>query len=322
LLYNDQSVLENLHCAITMSVLSADSCNFIWDLEAQMRRDFRSIVITMILDTDLGKHIQTVSRFRQEFLLPSTLSDDDPRAPLTPAQRKELLSFVLKSCDVAHSTKPFNFHVVWTLSITKEFFAQGDAETEMGLPCSPFCDRHNTRVSESQRGFFDFIVSPLYSALSEYMDSKRLAMEVIPELDKNRNFWKFWNAEHFNYEDPMTNAERMKAVFREWDTEQRFGCNIQKSGSSCHRVGGIRTIGGGRSSQRSVGSARHSSTSLGFSRPIMSPSFNRERRESLENKKLDNQAANIGTRSMPVSQFVPIKKSPTDTAVVKTGSSQ
>ena len=34
----------------------------------------------------------------------------------------------------------------------EEFFKQGEKEKELGLPCSPLCDRENTLVAESQIG--------------------------------------------------------------------------------------------------------------------------------------------------------------------------
>jgi hypothetical protein len=34
----------------------------------------------------------------------------------------------------------------------EEFFKQGEKEKDLGLPCSPLCDRENTLVAESQIG--------------------------------------------------------------------------------------------------------------------------------------------------------------------------
>jgi hypothetical protein len=34
----------------------------------------------------------------------------------------------------------------------EEFFKQGEKEKELGLPCSPLCDRENTLIAESQIG--------------------------------------------------------------------------------------------------------------------------------------------------------------------------
>lgn len=220
MLYNDQSPLENMHCAISFSVLYADQCNFLVSLEAPQRATFRNIVTTMILETDLAKHIQTVAKFRQDFL--HKPEDQMPKLTAhTPAQKKDLLAFALKCSDVAHSTKPFDLHLQWTLRINEEFFLQGDVERELQLPCSPFCDRYGTHVSESQRGFFDFIVAPLYSAMDEHLNSRRLQMEVLPEMEKNRAFWKMYDGGGFNYEEPLMSIHKLKKVFADWDMVQR-----------------------------------------------------------------------------------------------------
>lgn len=220
MLFNDQSVLENMHCALTFAVLHGEASNFIAILEAPMRSAFRSLVLHQILDTDLAKHIQTVSRFRQEFLNKAVGEECGPGAKqngskpsLTVSQRKELLSFVLKSADVSGSTKPFDLHVQWTMRINTEFFEQGDVERELGLPCSPFCDRHGTNLAESQRGFFDFIVTPLYTAIDEYLQSRRLGLEVMPEMDRNRAFWKRYDAFTFDYSNPMSNGDILRRAF-------------------------------------------------------------------------------------------------------------
>jgi hypothetical protein len=217
LLYNDLSVLENMHCTVTFSVLQIEPANFTSDMEAPQRTTFRSLVTQMILETDLAKHVQVVSRFRQEYV------NAKPALPLSPAQRKDLLSFILKGCDVAHSTKPFDLHAVWTLRINAEFFEQGDTEKALGIPCSPFCDRHGTQVAESQKGFFQFIVQPLYTAMYEYLESRRLELEVLPEIEKNEAFWNHYDGTDFNYNDPLVNLKMIKEAFGQWHRDRRLG---------------------------------------------------------------------------------------------------
>ena len=41
----------------------------------------------------------------------------------------------------------------------EEYFKQGEKEKELGLPCSPLCDRDNTLVAESQIGIYQIIYS-------------------------------------------------------------------------------------------------------------------------------------------------------------------
>jgi len=235
MLYNDQSVLENMHCCILFLILHADSSNILAGLEAATRATFRAVVVDMILATDLAKHFNMVSRFKREFLSTPIDAGDSPkdakkpdgetRPHLDAPQRKELLGFMLKASDVAGSSKPFELHAQWSMRILAEFFAQGDAERDLGLPCSPFCDRQTTNVSESQGGFFDFIVSPLYSAFSEYVDSSRIHIEVLPEITRNREFWRSYNSVDFNSKDPCSN----------WDVLQRAYVSYHASAEQIHK---------------------------------------------------------------------------------------
>jgi len=231
-LYNDQSPLENMHCTITFSVLHSSGSDFLADLEAPLRATFRGYVTQMILETDLAKHIQTLSRFRQELLR----GGFDASHPHTFAQRKELAAFALKCSDVAHSTKPFDLHVMWTLSINAEFFNQGDTERQLGLPCSPFCDRTGTHVAESQRGFYDFIVTPLYKAMDEHLSSKWFQQEVVPQLERNHAFWKRYDGSHFNYNDPVSNAPMLRGHFRNWYVADKPMSPTTPSGSPPNRA--------------------------------------------------------------------------------------
>merc|ERR1719468_110163 len=63
-----------------------------------------------------------------------------------------VMSFIVHSADISHPTKTWELHERWTAGLVEEFFRQGDAEKERGLPCSPLCDRETTQVSQSQIG--------------------------------------------------------------------------------------------------------------------------------------------------------------------------
>merc|ERR1719350_1189913 len=186
-----------MHCAITFALLRVDGLDLLSGLDKPRRAMVRAIVVQMILDTDLSKHVQTTSRFRQEFLL--SPEERVEQTPMPAGHRKDVLSFLLEVCDVGHSAKQFDLHAQWTLRITCEFFNQGDAEAALGLPCSPFCDRHGTNLAESQRGFFDFVVWPLYRTAHEYLQSCRMELEVLFEVERNNAFWKEYSVPDFDF---------------------------------------------------------------------------------------------------------------------------
>jgi len=170
----------------------------------------------MILATDLTKHFHLVTRFKQEFL---------GAHPAVPAQglgadhRRDLVSFILKASDVGASCKPFNYHCQWTMRVLGEFFSQGDAERELKLPLSPFCDRYDTHICNSQAGFFEFVVMPQYSVLDEYLHSKEVSMQILPQIQRNIKFWKKWNGDDFCYQEPLSNTALLESAYAQWEAD-------------------------------------------------------------------------------------------------------
>mmetsp|Transcript_117670 Transcript_117670/g.327638 ORF Transcript_117670/g.327638 Transcript_117670/m.327638 type:complete len:849 (-) Transcript_117670:36-2582(-) len=217
LLFNDQSVLENMHCAVMFAVIRTEALNFMGGVDTATQVLFRNLAINMILDTDIAKHVQLTSQFRQEFLDVEGVSASAERA-LTPGQKKSLLSIMLKCADIGSAAKPFHMHTQWTMRIVGEFYLQGDAERALGLPCSPFCDRQAKKLLESQHGFLDFIVIPLFSAVADYFQSQRLRFEVLGTLEKNRHFWQMYDAQKFDYADPLANLDLLHSAHKHMES--------------------------------------------------------------------------------------------------------
>ena len=81
-----------------------------------------------------------------------------------------MMCLLLHSADVSHPTKEWELHKEWTARCMEEFFKQGDKERELGLDISPLCDRNTTQVPQSQIGFIDYIVSPLFNTVIETVE--------------------------------------------------------------------------------------------------------------------------------------------------------
>ena len=62
----------------------------------------------------------------------------------------QALSAMLKASDISNPTRPLAVYAVWVEGIMKEFFAQGDAERNLGLPISMNCDRESVNVNKCQ----------------------------------------------------------------------------------------------------------------------------------------------------------------------------
>ncbi|XP_069356074.1 dual specificity calcium/calmodulin-dependent 3',5'-cyclic nucleotide phosphodiesterase 1 isoform X1 [Maniola hyperantus] len=159
LLYNDRAVLENHHISAAFRLIRDEDCNILQNLSRDEFREFRTLVIDMVLATDMSFHFQQLKNMR------SLLSLAEPGI-----DKSKAASLVLHCCDISHPAKRWDLHHRWTMSLLDEFFLQGDKERELGLPFSPLCDRNNTLVAESQIGFIDFIVEPSMGVCADMLE--------------------------------------------------------------------------------------------------------------------------------------------------------
>ncbi|XP_027511758.1 calcium/calmodulin-dependent 3',5'-cyclic nucleotide phosphodiesterase 1C isoform X9 [Corapipo altera] len=139
ILYNDRSVLENHHVSAAYRLLQDDEeMNILSNLSKDDWREFRALVIEMVLATDMSCHFQQIKAMKNALQQPEGI--DKPKA----------LSLLLHTADISHPAKAWDLHHRWTMSLLEEFFRQGDKEAELGLPFSPLCDRKSTMVAQSQ----------------------------------------------------------------------------------------------------------------------------------------------------------------------------
>lgn len=256
-LFNDQSPLENLHCTITFACLrSKEDCNLLPHLPAADGVLFRNLVVHMILETDLSKHMKSLNLFQKDFL------EESPNLE-TPLHRQQLLSFLLKASDVGGSAKPFAVHAQWTTRINAEFFRQGDEEKALKLSLSPFCDRLSCNVAESQGGFFNFIVSPLFAALNKYLESRRVGEEILTQVSSNAEFWRNYIHSDFDYDEPESNVEALVASYQLY--QQMQARSVMVGRSSTARVVGNTSWGEAEMSMGRSSSLGASSVFLGAS---------------------------------------------------------
>ena len=120
-----------------------NECNILSNMSRQDFRECRSLLIDMVLHTDMSQHFSQLKQMK-------TLLASCPEG--SSLDKARVLSLLLHSCDVSHPAKRWGLHHQWTDRCMQEFFKQGDMEREQGLEFSPLCDRHNTMVPQSQIG--------------------------------------------------------------------------------------------------------------------------------------------------------------------------
>ncbi|XP_076664153.1 dual specificity calcium/calmodulin-dependent 3',5'-cyclic nucleotide phosphodiesterase 1 isoform X5 [Andrena cerasifolii] len=176
LLYNDRAVLENHHISASFRILKEDESNILQNLSREEFREFRSLVIDMVLATDMSFHFQQLKNMK------NILSLAEPSV-----DKSKAVSLVLHCCDISHPAKRWDLHHRWTMQLLEEFFRQGDKERALGLPFSPLCDRNNTLVAESQIGFIEFIVEPSMQVCSDMLETVLTPLNSKESVDESNN---------------------------------------------------------------------------------------------------------------------------------------
>nr|XP_033786463.1 calcium/calmodulin-dependent 3',5'-cyclic nucleotide phosphodiesterase 1C isoform X2 [Geotrypetes seraphini] len=172
ILYNDRAVLENHHLSAVFRLLQDDEeMNILSNFSKEDWREFRMLVIEMVLATDMSCHFQQIKAMKNALQQPEAI--DKPKA----------LSLILHTADISHPAKAWDIHHPWTMLLLEEFFKQGDREAELGLPFSPLCDRKSTMVPQSQIGFIDFIVEPTLTVLTDM--AEKIVMPLIEEASRS-----------------------------------------------------------------------------------------------------------------------------------------
>ncbi|XP_015278244.1 PREDICTED: cGMP-inhibited 3',5'-cyclic phosphodiesterase B [Gekko japonicus] len=186
-LYNDRSVLENHHAASAWSLfLSLPEYNFLPCLDHVQFKRFRFLVIEAILATDLKKHFDFLAEFNAK------VSDVNNHGIEWNNESDRLLvcQMCIKLADINGPAKARDLHLKWTEGIVNEFYEQGDEEASLGLPISPFMDRHSPQLAKLQESFITHIVGPLcnsYDAAGllpgQWIDKKEDNMESSEDYD-------------------------------------------------------------------------------------------------------------------------------------------
>ncbi|XP_077502314.1 dual specificity calcium/calmodulin-dependent 3',5'-cyclic nucleotide phosphodiesterase 1A-like isoform X8 [Amblyomma americanum] len=172
LIYNDRSVLENHHISAAFRLLTEDDQNILSSLSKEEYKEFRLLVIEMVLATDMTSHFQQVKTMK------TALSHHD-----FSLDKAKALSLILHCCDISHPSKEWRLHHRWTYLLMEEFFQQGDKEHELGLPYSPLCDRNTTLIAESQIGFIDFILNPTMDVCGDLLE--KILLQVAQRANED-----------------------------------------------------------------------------------------------------------------------------------------
>jgi len=183
IIYNNKSVLENHHCALAFKILrECSECNILKNLTKSQYTYVRSLIISMILATDMAYHNTYINEFSEK-LKNQTFDIENSK------DRKLLLCILIKCADISNPTKINRISLQWSNRLFKENQIQSFNEQKHNkYTLSPLINQHYTSKSENQTSFIRMFVKPIYELLGNYLEIKDFI--ALKQLQENYNFWE------------------------------------------------------------------------------------------------------------------------------------
>lgn len=185
LLYNDQSVLEMHHASFGWNTLL--QYNFLTKLSKEKQTRFRRVFIHCILATDMTKHSESAVILGESIGQQSGEQLNSEFTPTDEGKLQALLAVAVHAADISNPTKPSELYLKWSGRIMNEFYAQGDAERELGLPISDLCDKETSEAASVQLGFINFVVLPWFKTWNNMFPD--IGEKFLMHLAENKAFW-------------------------------------------------------------------------------------------------------------------------------------
>ncbi|KAI6653519.1 High affinity cAMP-specific 3',5'-cyclic phosphodiesterase 7A isoform X2 [Oopsacas minuta] len=172
------SPLENFHAARAHTLLK--SSGLIKHLDDDVQKEIYTIINHLILATDMEQHRTYMEKFN--VCVATGLNMKDKKTKIL------TLCIAIKCADISNGCRPWIVCKSWAENIMGEFFIQGDIEKEMELPISPLCNREQEKIPQSQVGFINYVLLPLFECWQNAVNCEVIG-EAIAYLKSNRETW-------------------------------------------------------------------------------------------------------------------------------------
>ncbi|CAO3665284.1 unnamed protein product [Rhizopus stolonifer] len=174
-LYNDRSILENLHSVTLFQLLNKHGI----DKLLGDPLDFRKIVISSILATDMAFHAEYVEKIKAQAKRLESVDTNTLDFATREKERLLLCSALVKCADISNVARDFRFSQQWAKLLVQEFTTQGDLERELGLPVLPMNDSGKIILEDSQIGFIKFVALDLFQSVCQVMSELSFAVDQL-----------------------------------------------------------------------------------------------------------------------------------------------
>lgn len=177
-LYNDRSVLENIHCSSVFELMKNPAYDILASLTEDQRKEIRDTIIEMVLATDMSLHTKYFGRMKAKLQEGASFYNREDQLLA--------LSIALKVADISNCARPHDIYMKWGGRVSDEFYLQGDRERYLSLPCSPFMDRFNPSLAKGQISFIMYIIIPFFEQVGEFLPDMKFSVEFA---EKNKQYW-------------------------------------------------------------------------------------------------------------------------------------
>eukprot|EP00808_Paulinella_micropora_P026990 g82259.t1 len=202
-IYNDQSVLEHMHCSTAFRMMREPGMNIFENWDSSRRQQVRRLMIEMVLATDMSHHFDMVGKaglrieeekmkLRLQASNASSAPSEKPSEPMlfsNPSHEEKsfLLKLMIHTSDISTPAEITESMYRWAEGVIEEFHTQGDMERKLGLPVMAMMDRTKSNREEGQIGFIDAVVKPIIETMEAL--APEATRRLLEQLAINRNFW-------------------------------------------------------------------------------------------------------------------------------------
>lgn len=121
---------------------------------------FAESITHIILATDMTRHQEFIDKIKNQEI---SLESDQGRILIC--------QILMKASDLSNTIRPFEDARIMATRLQDEWFQQGDAEREAGIPITKGYDRKKLgRLCDGQLGFYKFCAAPLMYAIDKYFN--------------------------------------------------------------------------------------------------------------------------------------------------------
>ncbi|KAF8927598.1 3',5'-cyclic-nucleotide phosphodiesterase, partial [Dissophora ornata] len=202
-IYNDRSVLESFHSMALFQVMKKHGFEC-FDVDSQNRKflEFRKMVVSTILATDMGLHFDYVGKIKEQterIRLRGLPGGDAPKhnqASIDEQERLVLCGTLIKCADISNASRPFHVAERWCTVLLQEMCNQADIEKEMAVcsglqpvPAGSTKSLANDRGMQidSQLGFIHGFAMPLFGSVRDMIPEMGYCVDF---LQINHQIWQ------------------------------------------------------------------------------------------------------------------------------------